>query len=549
MSSTDSTTSQETPDLFGAYPRLSEEQIDEVGARGKRRVTTEGEVLYKEGEPIRALIVILSGLVAVVEEVDDKERVIAIHGPRRFLGELNLLTGQPSFTTARVREPGEVLAVPLDELRELVNHDTALGDLLIRACLLRRSLLIGQGAGLRIIGSRYSADARRLREFAARNRIPHAWIDLEEDPEAETLLRKLGVSPDETPVVIWRGEEVLRNPTTAELGRMIGLRALADGPRDCDLLIVGAGPAGLAAAVYAASEGLETILLDSVATGGRAATTSQIENYLGFPAGISGTELADRALVQARKFGAQINVPAEATGLHSDDGHHMVELEDGTEVPCHALLIATGARYRKLPVPRLEEFEKTSVFYAATPMEARFCENVPVTIVGGGNAAGQAAIFVCERTSRATLIVRERSLTEYMSRYLADRIERDPRIEVMLHSEVRELLGDEVLEAVVVEDNATSERTEVPAKALFVFIGFEPHAEWVEGALELAEDGSIPTGSAVADWALPLETSQRGVFAAGDVRRGAVQRVAAAVGEGAMAVRLTHQRLDEALRH
>ena len=330
-------------------------------------------MLYKEGEPIPALFVILSGLVAVVEEVDGDERVIGIHGPRRFLGELNLLTGQPSFTTARVREPGQVLAVALDELRERVNNDTALGDLVIRACLLRRSLLIGQGAGLRIIGSRYSADARRLREFAARNRIPHAWIDLEEDPEAEDdAAQARGVAGRDTGRdLAWRGGAAQSDKSRA---RPNDRPADARGrPRDCDLLIVGAGPAGLAAAVYAASEGLETILLDSVATGARRDHVSD-RNYLGFPAGISGTELADRALVQARKFGAQINVPAEATGLHSNDGHHMVELEDGTEVPCHALLIATGARYRKLPVPRLEEFEKTSVFYAATrwrPASAR----------------------------------------------------------------------------------------------------------------------------------------------------------------------------------
>jgi thioredoxin reductase (NADPH) len=349
--------------------------------------------------------------------------------------------------------------------------------------------------------------------------------------------------------VIWRGEQVLRNPSNAELGRVTGLRQPGDGARDCDLLIVGAGPAGLAASVYGASEGLETILLDSVATGGRAATTSQIENYLGFPAGISGAELADRALVQARKFGAQINVPAEATVLRGEDGHHVVELDDGAEIWPRALLIATGAHYRKLSLPRLDEFEQTSVFYAATPMEARFCEDIPVAIVGGGNAAGQAAIFLCDRTSHAALIVREPELTQYMSRYLADRIERDPRIEVMLHTQVCELVGDETLTALVVEDNETGQRKEVPAQALFVFIGFEPHAGWVEGELELADDGSILTGPAVADWALPLETSRRGVFAAGDVRCGAVQRVAAAVGEGAMAVRLIHQRLDQAVRH
>jgi thioredoxin reductase (NADPH) len=543
----------ETPDRYGAYPRLSDAQLESLDARGQRRRTVAGDVLIREGEEGYDFFVIMEGKVANVEGYcSSDERLISVHGPRRFLGELSLLTGQASFFTSVVREPGEVLQVPVDRLRELVAQDPALGDLILRAYLIRRSILIGLGAGLRIIGSHFSPDTRRLREFAARNRLPYRWIDLENDREAEALLRHLGVTPEQTPVVICPGGQVLRNPSNADVARAVGLPMPQLAEATCDLAIVGAGPAGLAAAVYGASEGLVTVSLDAVATGGQAGTSSRIENYLGFPTGISGGELAERAVLQAEKFGARFNVPAEARALDPREESHVIRFADGSELRARTVLICTGAQYRKLPVPRLEEFEKTSVYYAATTAEALMCRNDPVAIVGGGNSAGQATLFLSKYADHIRLIVRGDDLGEDMSRYLVDRIVRLPNVEVLLHTEVRELLGRDSLEALLVEDNRTAEHSLVPARALFVFIGAQPCTEWLAGQVALDENGFILTGgdsdgSGGAGPAL-LETSQPGVFAAGDVRHGSIKRVASAVGEGAMAVRLVWEYLQTAGR-
>jgi thioredoxin reductase (NADPH) len=534
----------ETPDLHGAFPRLTDEQIAALTPLGERRRTRPGEVLYREGDRVAELLVILAGQVAIIEGYGGHERLILVHGPGRFLGEVNLLTGQASFTTAVVREAGEILAIPMERLRSALLQDPLLEDLILRACLLRRAILVGLGTGFRIVGSRHSPDTRRLREFAARNRLPHSWVDLEEDSEAEALLRELGVAPEETPIVIWRGRHVLRNPSNEELAELIGLRAVSPRETVCDLLVVGAGPAGLAAAVYGASEGLETVTFDAVATGGQAGTSSRIENYLGFPAGISGAELADRAVVQAQRFGARISVPAEATSLALRDGDHVVGLADGEEVACRTVVIATGARYRKLDVPRLEELEGTSVYYAATPMEAQLCAGDPVAVVGGGNSAGQATLFLTRHSPQVRLLIRGSDLTEHMSRYLADRIERHPVIEVMRHTEVRELVGDEALEGLVVEDNRTGVRRRIDARALFVFIGAEPHTRWLADEVALDDRGFVLTGAGASDSASMLQTSRPGVLAVGDARSGSIKRVASAVGEGAMAVRLVHEHLE-----
>jgi thioredoxin reductase (NADPH) len=546
----------QTPDTLGAFPELEPEQIERLAAHGERRQTRRGEVLLVEGEPDPAFYVVLSGLVAVLEGYQTpEERVVRVHGPRRFLGELGLLTGQVAFFTDIVAVEGEVLAVPVDQIRALVTRDVGLGEEILRAYLIRRSQAIGMGAGFRIIGSHYSPDTMRLREFASRNRLPHRFINLETDTEAEKVLREMGIGPRDLPLVMW-GRRILRNPSNAELGRAIGLSASAEIDTEvCDLLVVGAGPAGLAAAVYGASEGLTTSVLDAVATGGQAARTSRIENYLGFPAGISGSELAERAGIQVTKFGARTSVPATAAALHQEDGHYVVRLDNG-EQPARArtLLIATGARYRRLPVPRLDEFEDTCVYYAATQIEANLCTNDPVVVVGGGNSAGQAALFLADQASAVRMVVREQSLDENMSRYLADRILRDERIEVYVRSEVRELVGDRgVLEAVVIEDTTTGERRTLPGRDLMVFIGADPCTDWLRGSVELDSGGYVCTGSGVTGKdafeglgrdPLPLETSAPGVFAAGDVRSGSVQRVASAVGEGAMAVRLVHEHLS-----
>jgi len=535
--------SAETADNFGAYPRLSEEQIAALDARGRRRATSVGEVLYREGDTAVDFIVVVAGTAAVVEDSGDGEKELGVHGPRRFLGELGLLTGQPSFTEAVVREAGEILEVPVEEVRDLVTGDPEFGDLLMRAFLSRRWMLIGLGAGLRIVGSRYSADLRRLREFLARNRIPHVWLDLEREPSAEALLRDLGVAPDETPILIWR-ERVLRNPSNAELGRVLGLSAPRAQDTTSDLVVIGAGPAGLAAAVYGASEGLSTVVLDAVAAGGQAGTTSRIENYLGFPSGVSGSELAERATLQAEKFGARLTVPGRVTALESEDGRHRVRLDDGSELLTRTVMIATGKSYRRLPVPRLEEYEGASVCYAATQVEARLCAGAPVAVIGGGNSAGQAAEFLSRQVPKVHLVVREAALTDFMSRYLSSRIERNPKVEVLLETEIRELEGDGVLETIVVENTATGERRRISATTMFIFIGAEPQSDWLDGELALDDGGYIVTGPDAGGRSL-LETSRPGVFAGGDVRSGSISRVASAAGEGAMAVRLVHEHLQQ----
>ena len=537
----------ETPDVAGAYPRLSDEQIALLSRRGEKRPVQPGDVLVAEGQRDRDFLVVLSGKVAVIEAYDTpKARRVRLHGPRRFLDELGLLTGQPSFVTMVAQEPGQILAVPLRGLHELVRDEPDLGNLVLRSFLARRELLIGSITGIKIVGSRFSPDTRRLRELAARNRVPHTWIDLEEDPGAEELLRRLSISAEDTPVVIWR-DKVLRNPSNAELARIAGLRRTGPGAAMCDVVVVGAGPAGLAAAVYAASEGLAAVVLDAVATGGQAGTSSRIENYLGFPAGISGAELADRAVVQAKKFGADLNVPIKAVllGWHGSD--QVVHLEDGAQLRTRTVVIATGAQYRRLDVSRLAEFEGTSVYYAATFMEAVFCERQPVSVVGGGNSAGQATIFLARHATRVQLIILHDDLHRDMSRYLVDQIERLPNVDVLRHTEVTELIGEDGrLQALGVRDTHTGERQQIPTTVLFTFIGAQPCTRWLASVVGLDERGYVLTGAQVHTEAPQpglLETSRPGVLAVGDVRSGSIKRVASAVGEGSMAVRLIHDHL------
>jgi thioredoxin reductase (NADPH) len=546
----------ETPDLSGAFPRLEESRLRALEVVGERRPTTRGEVLIAEGEPEDTFFVVLTGRVAVVEAFGSPDqRAVRVHGPGRFLGELGVLTGEPAFFAGVVVDDGEVLAVPAARLRELAAGDPAFGDQVLRAYLVRRFLALGEGMGFRIIGSRYSAGARALREFAARNRLPHRFIDLETDPSAEQLLRGLGLGPDDTPVVLFR-DRLLRNPSPAELAATFGLREARDMEGICDLVIVGAGPAGLAAAVYGASEGLDTAVLDAVSPGGQAARTSRIENYLGFPAGISGGELAERAVLQVEKFGARRTVPAEVVGLEQEDGTYVLRFADGGHLATRCVIVASGVRVRRLPVPGLEQFEGTCVYYAATPLEAQQCVGDPVVVVGGGNSGGQAATFLADHAAEVRLVVLEPRLDENMSRYLADRITQDPRIEVHLHTVVEDLEGTGTrLEAVRVRDTETGEQQRLPAREVMVFIGGSPSTSWLQGTVALDGGGYVLTGpdarrpSRAEDAPGPpllLETSLPGIFAAGDVRSGSVKRVASAVGEGAMAVRMVHEHLATA---
>jgi thioredoxin reductase (NADPH) len=540
----------EPVDRNGAFPRLGEDQRARLRAAGRTRAVQSGEILFREGDAGYDFFVVESGAIAIVEGYGHENRVIAVHGRHRFLGEVNLLTGSPAYLTAVVRDAGEVIQVPAGRLRALLAEDEELSNLIFRAFMSRRTILIDIGAGVKVVGSRYSQDTRRVRTFLARNRMPYHWMDVEDDAEAEALLRALGVGACETPVVVG-GEQVLRNPSNAEIASMLGFGSRGAAPPMCDLVIVGAGPAGLAAAVYGASEGLDTQVIDKVAFGGQASTSARIENYLGFPTGISGGELAERATLQARRFGARMVVPAMAVGLHSENGHYTIELADGSEVNGRTVIVATGAQYRKLALPDLERFEGVGVYYAATQAEAQLCAGDPVMIVGGGNSAGQAAMFLSHNAASCRLLIRGDDLAKSMSRYLIDELERRPQVELMTYSEVVELKGSDSLEAVVVLDNRTGERRELEARALFVFIGADPHTDWLRGHVAMDEHCFLLTGRDVQGEALLayssepffLETSRPGIFAVGDVHSGSIKRVASAVGEGSMAVRLVHQRL------
>ena len=536
---------------------MSEGQISLLKRYGEVRNAEPGQTLFQEGDTHYDFIVVLGGLVNIVENFGGEARTIATHGAGRFLGEMNMLTGQAVYLSAVMEEGGAVLAISPKNLKEIVTEESDLSDIILKAFLARRQVLMNVGTGLRIVGSRYSRDALRLREFAVRNRLPHAWLDLEEENGADAVLREFGVERSETPVAIWHGR-ALKNPTNAEVARTIGLDVDNSGGRTYDLVVVGAGPAGLAATVYGASEGLSTLNLESVALGGQAGTSSRIENYLGFPAGLSGSELASRAMVQADKFGARTTVPQEACVLEKEDGCYKIRLSEGGEVRGSSVIIASGARYRRPDVPRLEEFEGLSVHYAATEAEAQMCAGDEVAVVGGGNSAGQAAVFLAGRTRKVYLMIRGEDLGKSMSRYLVDRVEATENIELLANTEIHELLGDGSLESVVVENNRTEERRTLGTRALFVFIGADANTGWLEDTLQLDEKGFVLTGTNLDRASLdgdlwpegsrqPLlfETSLPGVFTVGDVRSGSIKRVASAVGEGSMAVRLVHQHLSD----
>jgi thioredoxin reductase (NADPH) len=539
-------------------PKLREDQIEVLGRYGETRTTEVGEVLIRAGDRSSPFVVVVEGAVEVIEEFAGETRTVGVLRAGRFAGELNMLTGQAVGPSAVMHEAGKVLVIPRERLKEVVTEEPNLSDIILKSFLARRAWGMRAGIGLRIIGSRHSADATRLREFAARNRLLHVWIELEEDPGAEALLEAFGAKHADLPVVVWLGKEVLKNPTNTELARTIGLEVDAPRERTYDLIVVGTGPAGLGASVYGASEGLSTLALESVALGGQAGTSSRIENYPGFPAGLSGFELATRILVQADKFGARTAVPQEAVGLRGDEGRYRIGLSEGSEVLARSVIVATGASYRRLDLDRLERFEGVSVHYAATEAEAQRCEGEEVAVVGGGNSAGQAALFLAGRARRVYLLIRGGDLGKGMSSYLVDRVARAENVELLANTEVRELLGEDRLSGVVVEDNRSGAHRTLRARALFVFVGAHANTGWLRGAVELDEGGFVLTGRELDRSALEgeawretsrepylLETSLPGVFAAGDVRSGSIKRVASAVGEGAMAVRLVHQYLTD----
>ncbi|RKO27541.1 cyclic nucleotide-binding protein [Pseudarthrobacter phenanthrenivorans] len=554
----------ETADISGAYPRLGQAQIELLARVGTSRATSAGEVLIHEGNIDADFFVILEGKVLVVEglhsagdgqpaEPGHGTRILEVHGPGRFLGELGLVEGQPAFISTVVAEAGEVLQISGDDLRRVVLTDAAVGETVLRAYLQRRILLISAGAGIRIVGSRFSRDTLRLLEFAAANRLPHRLVDLEDDEQAQAILDRAGILAGDLPAVVLNASRVLKNPSNADLALALGLRMVKEHSASYDLMVIGAGPAGLAAAVYAASDGLSVVLKEGHAMGGQAGTSPRIENFLGFPSGISGGELTERAIIQARKFRVQVNVACRANSIVLRDGEFRAEFDGSGPASSRAALLATGVRYRRLPIPRLEEYEGISVFYAATVHEARLCGTQPVAVVGGGNSAGQAALFLAGMGTHVRLVVRGEDLRADMSGYLADRIEEHQGIEVMLGANIVGLVGSDTLERIVVDLGATGEQRTFDSRYLFIFIGARPHTEWLQGTLALDDRGFILTGadleglppglSDLGRARLPLETSVAGMFAAGDVRHGSVKRVTAAAGEGSTAVAMIHEHL------
>ena len=522
---------------------------------GTERDVAAGEVLFADGDETYDLIVMLDGTAEIIQGYGRPDATLIAHyGRSQFLGEIGMLTGQRAYLTAVATSAGRVLAVPVAQLRVVMAHEPGLSDLILRTFLLRHSILMRRGAGLTLIGSRFDPDTRRLLEVLARNRLVSTWLDLEASPEAEAIVRGLDLPVADLPIVIIPGGPLLRNPGGRALLDALGMSG-AEGPYPagaCDLLVVGGGPAGLAAAVYGASEGLATILAEETALGGQAGTSSRIENLLGFPAGLSGEELATRAALQAQKFGVRIKQAARATSLSSAAGLHQVGFDDGDTVQARSVIIATGAHYNRLPLDRLAEFEGVGVYYAATQAEAQACGTGPVAIVGGGNSAGQAALFLSRSSAEVHLIIRGESLHASMSRYLIDRIEQNPRIIVWPRTQVTALTGTGQLEGVRIGRADDQGESELAVRGLFVFIGAKPRTDWLAG--QLAEDShgflltgtDIPAAGLGGETTTPLflETSRPGIFAVGDVRSGSVKRAAAAIGEGSMAVRLVFNRLQ-----
>ncbi len=550
----------EQPQIAGEsdviFPRLDEAQMATLRAAGRTEKVSAGQVLYGPGDLDLDLIVVESGCIQIVDGVGTaQERMLVSYGPRQFLGELNLITLELALLTARVAEDGEAIFVSREALRGVISRDTRLGDLIMNALVSRRALIIETESGAELIGHGADPGTRELREFLTRNRVPHRFVDLDGSELSTSPVDGRPLADADLPMLA-SGDKVLRAPTILEAATALNLRAPNKTAKKAwDTLIVGGGPGGLGAAVYAATEGLATIMIDSVALGGQASTSSRIENYLGFPAGISGSDLAERAIAQARRFGLRTAVPERALSLRHEDGRYVVALDSGDELAAKTVVLATGASYRQLPVDGCARLNGAGVFYAATLVEARMCGSGEVAVVGGGNSAGQAAIFLSGTTERVSLLLRGGDLGASMSNYLVEQIQSIENIDVLLHHEVRAIHGDADLQGLTVADNRSGDSRDLDVGGLFIFIGADPCTEWLDGQLAKDDDGFLLTGGDLdvthldvdpvngGRNAMPLETSLPGVFAVGDGRTGSIKRVASAVGEGSMSVRLVHQYL------
>ena len=540
-----------------AFPVLTPAQTARIRPHANVRSVQVGEVLFEPGNLGMSCFVVISGKLDIAMPGLSGEHVFVTYGPGQFSGEVILISGARALARGRVAESGEFLELGADALRALIAKDAELSDIFMRAFLLRRVALISEGLGnVIVLGSRHSSNTLRLREFLTRNGHPYSYVDLDSDKDSQELLDRFDINLEDIPVVICSGKSVLRNPTNQQLAECLGFTGHIQQSRIYDVTIVGAGPAGLAAAVYAASEGLNAVVIESEFPGGQAGASSKIENYLGFPMGIPGQELAGRAVVQAEKFGAQMMVGEKVVQIKCDQRPYQLALENGGLIDTRSIVIATGAQYNKPNVENLERFEGQGVYYAATFMEAQLCTGEEIIIVGGGNSAGQAAAFLAETVRKVHMLVRGKALSETMSRYLIQRIVENPVIELHLETEIIAFAGDSQLERVTWMNRATGEESVHDIRHVFVMAGASPHTDWLHGCLALDKQGFILTGrdldpilaNAPLKWPLNrppqmLETSLPAVYAVGDIRSGNVKRVASAVGEGSISIHLVQSAL------
>ena len=518
---------------------------------------TAGEILIEQGDATRLFYILLSAEIEAVRPTELGKGIVTLSGRGQFSGEINSLSGRRAMFRIQARAGGELVELDRAQMMSLIQTDAEIGEIVTRAFIWRRVAFARAGTGdVVLVGSGHSADTLRLKEFLMRNNHPYAYLDLDRDAEAEQLIRGFKVDAAEIPVLICRGKTVLRNPTNREVAECLGFNESVDRTHVRDLIVIGAGPAGLASAVYGASEGLDVLVVETNAPGGQAGTSSRIENYLGFPNGVSGQELAARALTQAEKFGADLLID-RAERLYCDRQPYRVALESGTDVSARAIVIASGVAYRKLPIENLERFEGNGIYYGATFVESQLCAGDAVIVVGGGNSAGQAAVFLAKTARRVYVLVRSSGLAESMSRYLSHRIEETPNIELRTYTELVALLGSDRLQTVRWKNVRTGEIEEHPIPHVFMMTGAAPNAAWLDGCLALDEKGFVKTGAGIArdelidaHWPLArapylLETTLPGVFAVGDIRENSVKRVASAVGEGSIAISFVHQFLAE----
>jgi thioredoxin reductase (NADPH) len=542
-----------------AFPQLNEAQIGRILSSGKVRAIKPGDILFEQGDLGVPFFVFLSGAMEIVQPIGSEEKPVAAHDKRgEFTGEVSMISGRRCLVRGRITQDGEVIEVPSEGLQKLIQTDSELSEILMRAFILRRLELIARGQGdVILLGSRHSSGTLRLREFLGRNGHPYTYVDLDSDKTAQEILDRFHIQVEEIPVLICHGSTVLRNPTVSKLADCLGFNESIDALQVRDVIVVGAGPSGLAAAVYAASEGLDVLVIENSSPGGQAGSSSKIENYLGFPTGISGQELAGRAYTQAKKFGADIFISRSVTRLTCDRKPYVLELEDGTKLSARTVIIATGAQYNKLALPNLGSFEGAGVYYGATYIEAQLCENEEAIVVGGGNSAGQAAVYLSQTARKVHMLVRSGGLSDTMSRYLIRRIEDNPNVELHLFTEITALEGKDKLERVRWRNKQTGQSEMRNISHLFLMTGAAPGSSWLKDCVVMDDRGFIKTGRDLTPeelqttkWPLQrpphlLETSLPGVFAVGDVRSGNVKRVASAVGEGSISVHLVHRVLQE----